>query len=271
MAASTPICAGILTSQAKELELLEVFLDPTIAGQFRSQTELRQAGTGKAALEKFNARRFEAWLKALAYLDSIPNGQLVANRAVFDTLHLILNSYLEEAWNPLMMLPKGTSRYRPGAPRWYPSLQLQNRHKEKPLTDDMLAKMRSIPGGPSYIELPWSQPGNRRVLHHYRGWGVEVRDKLNELEKFYTDNFGIMDPVRFAAEWSQRFVSVHPYNDSVGKITRLVANRILNEFGLPPALLEKHDELAMPLDDLVNEYREGIRRFKDFEKKQSRF
>jgi hypothetical protein len=248
-----------------EATLHDAFSDPLIGGQFHAPHELGAAHSEARELSAVGERRFAAWLSALAYLDAIPIGELKPTRQLIDQLHTILSSYEEpHFWNPLRFLPKGFSRFNGGAPRWYPTLQLQNRHTDaEPLTDEELAAMRSLPRAPAYIELPWSRPGHRRVIHLYRGWGLKVRQELDALQRFYEANAGKLDPVELAVDWAQRFVRLHPYNDSVGKITRLVANRILNEFGLPPALLDTFDELVVSREQLVKEYRRGIARYRE--------
>ncbi len=43
-----------------------------------------------------------------------------------------------------------------------------------------------------------------------------------------------MDAARIAAHFKQHFIAIHPYMDANGRVSRLVAERILKEFHLPP-------------------------------------
>lgn len=49
------------------------------------------------------------------------------------------------------------------------------------------------------------------------------------------------DIVKCAADFQRRLVALHPFEDANGRTTRLLMNRVLEEFGLPPAILADTD------------------------------
>lgn len=62
---------------------------------------------------------------------------------------------------------------------------------------------------------------------------VEVYPMLTEFFRWYNKNKDKMHPVEFAAFAHLRFVTVHPFGDGNGRVSRLVMNFILNRKGYP--------------------------------------
>ena len=56
---------------------------------------------------------------------------------------------------------------------------------------------------------------------------------LKDFFRWYNKNKKILNPVELAARAHLRFVSIHPFGDGNGRVSRLVMNKILDEFGYP--------------------------------------
>lgn len=67
--------------------------------------------------------------------------------------------------------------------------------------------------------------------------GQDVTSHLDDFIRWYGANRGIGDPIAFAAEAQQRLISIHPFADGNGRVSRLVMDHALQSRGLPPPLL----------------------------------
>lgn len=86
-----------------------------------------------------------------------------------------------------------------------------------------------------------------------------VAAKMDDFFAWYGMNRGAGDPMAFAAEAQRRLVSIHPFADGNGRISRLVMDHALQSEGLPPALLRDPniDYLVSP-DAWAEEVRQGV-------------
>ena len=62
---------------------------------------------------------------------------------------------------------------------------------------------------------------------------VEVQPLLREFYRWYDRNKRSMHPVELAAEVHLRFVTIHPFVDGNGRMSRLLMNFVLNRHGFP--------------------------------------
>jgi len=63
---------------------------------------------------------------------------------------------------------------------------------------------------------------------------VEVQPLLREFFRWYDRNKSSMHPVELAAGVHMRFVTVHPFADGNGRMSRLLMNFVLHRHGFPP-------------------------------------
>jgi Fic family protein len=63
---------------------------------------------------------------------------------------------------------------------------------------------------------------------------VEVQPLLREFFRWYDRNKRSMHPVELAAGAHLRFVSIHPFADGNGRMSRLLMNFVLHRHGFPP-------------------------------------
>jgi hypothetical protein len=68
--------------------------------------------------------------------------------------------------------------------------------------------------------------------------GAVVQSQLDEFFTWYNAARQTMDPTALAAAAQRRLVSIHPFMDGNGRVTRLVMDHALEGRGLPPSLLE---------------------------------
>jgi Fic family protein len=62
---------------------------------------------------------------------------------------------------------------------------------------------------------------------------VEVYPMFEEFSKWYVKNKGSVHPVELAALVHLKFVTIHPFGDGNGRISRLLMNFVLNKKGFP--------------------------------------
>lgn len=74
----------------------------------------------------------------------------------------------------------------------------------------------------------------------------ETPAKMHDLISWYKNAMDSKDasPFLIAAEFHYRFVSIHPFDDGNGRLSRILMNFILMQFGLPPVVIkaEKKEE-----------------------------
>ena len=62
---------------------------------------------------------------------------------------------------------------------------------------------------------------------------VELQTLLKEFFDWYNQNKNKIFPVELAALVHLKFVTIHPFSDGNGRISRLMMNFVLNKFGFP--------------------------------------
>jgi hypothetical protein len=73
------------------------------------------------------------------------------------------------------------------------------------------------------------------------------------------------EPIGAAAEFQRRLVALHPFGDSNGRTSRILMNRLLAEFDLPPAILaDQNRDISLGAEAWRTEVARGIARSKAF-------
>lgn len=77
-----------------------------------------------------------------------------------------------------------------------------------------------------------------------------VKERMEELIKWYDDNKNILHPIELAAEFHFRYVYIHPFIDGNGRSARLLMNLILMRNGYPITVIknENRDEYMKALE-----------------------
>lgn len=116
------------------------------------------------------------------------------------------------------------------------------------LSSEQLAVLESNP----HLRLLWRGAADGFLTPAQRAVGFEtavitypdadeIAGKLDDFFAWYAANRGAGNPVAFAAEAQQRLISIHPFEDGNGRVSRLIMDHALQSEGLPPALLRDVD------------------------------
>jgi len=74
------------------------------------------------------------------------------------------------------------------------------------------------------------------------------------------------DPYVLAAELQRRIISIHPFNNSNGRLSRILMNWSLENDGLPPSVLEDpNDDILVSPDEWIQRVKEGSKRYASME------
>jgi hypothetical protein len=87
----------------------------------------------------------------------------------------------------------------------------------------------------------------------------EVARKIDDFFAWYAAGRGAGDPVAFAAEAQRQLVSIHPFADGNGRMSRLVMDHALQAENLPPSLLRDPNlDYLVPSELWAEEVRQGV-------------
>lgn len=75
------------------------------------------------------------------------------------------------------------------------------------------------------------------TIHHYCD-PVRVPEEMEKLITFINKNLENYHPVELAAKVHYRLVSIHPFDDGNGRVSRLVMNLIVMRAGYPPIVVK---------------------------------
>ncbi|ATG94871.1 hypothetical protein FRC75_13085 [Paracidovorax citrulli] len=121
-----------------------------------------------------------------------------------------------------------------------------------------IAKIRQH--GASFMALPWptlstvsgrSQTG-KTVFRPANQIPADLNKLCDEVKKMLRQprHGGALEGALVAAHFKQNFIAIHPYMDGNGRVSRLMAERILHEFGLPaPDWSQGNFDLNLGVED----------------------
>lgn len=94
-----------------------------------------------------------------------------------------------------------------------------------------------------------SQPNHVRTPTgeiHYYATPEETPAKMSDLVAWLRDHQTRNDlhPLVLAATFHHRFVSIHPFDDGNGRMSRLLMNLLLMQYGYPPVVIRQQDRKA---------------------------
>ena len=86
------------------------------------------------------------------------------------------------------------------------------------------------------------------TIHHYCD-PVRVPEEMEKLIDFINRNPEKCHPVELAAKVHYRLVSIHPFDDGNGRVSRLIMNLIVMKAGYPPVIIknEKREDYYLAL------------------------
>lgn len=202
----------------------------------------RIAGRMRHAIESYGIETYHRWKRADAFLQAIPRGKLVI------TVDLILK---------VRQIAFGTAKagFRTGPIIGAGPLR-------RPIADAHVKELRANPLLRGFFELkPFSRRNWRRGFILF-GDARLVPARVQSVIDWFNQNRMSMDPIELAAGFQRQLVSIHPFVDGTGRTSRLLMDRILMEYGLPPPLLDNFDsDLYRSSADWVASVRKGIHTF----------
>lgn len=196
-------------------------------------------GSPKRNFDLFGTDNYKAFVQARDYINSIAEGRLTLSPELIKQVHLRSAENLEKDLSPLQKIFSFWF-VKPGEYK-----KRNNRGEDplfNPLTEEQFIVLKGNPYT-KFVELPWplSRENKRRGYIIY-GNKNNVEKDIQDLCNWANDlipgiKTGKVDPIRLAAEFQWRYVSIHPMVDGNGRTSMLLANRILEEADLPPIMM----------------------------------
>jgi Fic family protein len=134
--------------------------------------------------------------------------------------------------------------------------------KERPLTEQFIKELNKTilvrdfwkeaitpDGSPTRMKIevgkyklaPNSVQLSDGEVHEY----ASVRDTpllMGELVSWYQEKETVMHPIQLATEFHYKFVSIHPFGDGNGRVSRLLMNYVLYKNNYPPVIIKSEDK-----------------------------
>lgn len=198
--------------------------------------------------ELFSVREYLNWKRADARLMAIPIGQFKITKSLIEEIHDLLspsefsetkNNYLIEQ---LKLPPALAAQFSKFFHHTFES-RFSVQTIFKPMGEENFLDMKNNPWIDQIIEMPWplSRSSSRRALFIYSSSNQRVQHKLDQLIRWYDEHKDKLEPVELAALFQRRLVSIHPFVDGNGRLSRLFMDRILREFDKELPLLKDFD------------------------------
>ncbi|HEU0035247.1 MAG TPA: Fic family protein [Kofleriaceae bacterium] len=211
----------------------------------------------------------EAWrgfVRAQAMLDSIPKGQLLEQLnvdlliEVNRLIHAPDTGLKAKMLRTIAMIGRG-GRWDHGGelregrqyarPEHYQAQEMENL-REAGVHVNQISHDADGGGGKAMLEYPKPEevrPGLERIIN-------TLKEDLAQPNA---------DPIGAASQFQRHFVALHPFGDSNGRTSRIVMNRILSEFDLPPAILaDQNRDISLSPAEWRSEVAKGCARSKLF-------
>ncbi|MGZ3684996.1 MAG: hypothetical protein ACXVCI_14140, partial [Bdellovibrionota bacterium] len=208
--------------------------------RFVAPEDFAKASNSLHGEEIYGVKNYVAWKDAKEYLETIPKGKFEPTPEVINKVRTLVSGGPDKGG---AVRPRGTvSQYA----------------LTHPLNEEEYKAVMSNKYLNGFAELPFlSGPGERR------GWiqfprGPDAEARLQKLNKWYSASKDKLDPIELAAKYQHGYVSI----EGDGRTGRLLMDRILQDHGLPPAILaDPSRDILMPVDKYVDAVREGVDRY----------
>ncbi len=222
-----------------------------ISGNIRSGNDFTHA---------YGDEAWDCYLRCWAMLDDIPRGELL-NRLDLDLVtetnrlvHAPDPRLLQKFYRMVGAITRGrwdvAGRIRVGRTitQAYTFKDAEVEHLKELGIQFHPAYARNLPEGQQYGYMEYPPP--ETIKNSIKALIVTLKDELSQADP---------DPIGAAAKFCREFIALHPYEDSNGRTGRVLMNRILEEFGYPPAILSNADnDLTMGRDGWRQEVLEGV-------------
>jgi len=154
--------------------------------------------------------------------------------------HLDIRGH-NEAINFLLSIVKDTRPISEADIRNLHQMILVEPYNIKAQTSDGLPTTKRITLG-EYKTMPNHVKTATDEMHYYAA-PEETPAKMQDLMEWYSETSNNKDihPVVVAALFHHKFVSIHPFDDGNGRLSRLLMNLILMQKGYPPVVIKMDD------------------------------
>ena len=154
--------------------------------------------------------------------------------------HLDIRGH-NEAINFLLSIVKDTRPISEADIRNLHQMILVEPYNIKAQTSDGLPTTKRITLG-EYKTMPNHVKTATGEMHYYAA-PEETPAKMQDLMEWYSETSNNKDihPVVVAALFHHKFVSIHPFDDGNGRLSRLLMNLILMQKGYPPVVIKMDD------------------------------
>lgn len=199
--------------------------------------------------ELFSVKEYLNWKRADANLMAIPIGQFKISRELIEKTHSLLspdefsemkNTFLVDQIKLPPQLVAHLSKLYHQLFEGHFSVQ----RAFQPMNEENFQDLKKNNWIDQVVELPWplSRESSRRAVIVYSSSEQRIQQKLDQLIKWYEEQKERLDPVELASLFQRKLVSIHPYIDGNGRLSRLFMDRILHENHLESPLLKNFDE-----------------------------
>ncbi|MFZ5469433.1 MAG: Fic family protein [Myxococcota bacterium] len=261
-----------------ELTLERLKLGPLEAARLEGDYESGRAGMVLAASFVNTGRRSEgdfsraygddAWrgfVRAHTYLREIPKGKFLEklDLGVLTEVNRLIHALDQGIKARLLRVAAMVGR----GGRWDRGGEIRNGRQFARPDDYSARELENLKeSGVKVSQLTHTADGGGRALIEYPP-PEEVKPRLECLLTELKADLAPpnADPIAAAAKFQRRFVALHPFGDSNGRTSRIVMNRILAEYDLPPAIFENQNrDISMSPEEWRTEVAKGVARSKAF-------
>ena len=213
----------------------------------------------------YGAEAWKGFVKAEAYLDSIPKGKFVESLNVETMMEVNRLMWTPDTGFKAKLLRLAAFFGRGG--RWDHGGELRDgRQFARPedYTKDQIANLREA--GIKVKQFTHDSEGGGKAMLEYPK-PEEVRPTLEKLVAELRDDLAQpgADPIMAAAKFQRKFVALHPFGDSNGRTSRILMNRILADYDMTPAIFaDQNHDIDLSPQEWRDEVAKGVARSKKY-------
>ncbi|MCB9092284.1 MAG: Fic family protein [Halobacteriovoraceae bacterium] len=207
---------------------------------------------------KNSLKQYRAYKTGFETLMKIPQGQLELSTGMIQDLHRIIMKGVYRLDEKFLSHVPIINQFVVKAGKFKTFSNFGFHPLKSPISE---ADYKQIIENPflKFIEIPFlSSEDKRRGLILFPS-GKKVKEGMENLVKWFNENKDKVHPIYLAAKFQRDFVALHPFYNGNGRTSRLIMNRILYEFGYPPAIVDNHNvDLYVSEDEWVKMVADGV-------------
>jgi len=208
----------------------------------------------------------DAWknfIKAQTYLDSIPQGQFL-QQLNLDVM-IEVNRLIHTPDEGLMAKVLRTAAMIGRGGKWDKGGDIREGRQFAHPEEYSAAEMENMrEAGVHVNQLTHHDDGGGKAMLEYPK-PEEVKPGLARIIDELKADLALpnADPIGAASKFQRHFVALHPFGDSNGRTSRILMNRILSEFDMPPAIFaDQNRDVSLSPEEWRTEVAKGVARSK---------